>query len=144
LAFVADRYSGNCDFPAGPARQRLSLSAKQGDDRGANGADTGNPDAQGRRHGGKAAKPGGGRRQRVAAEGIFARFSRCDQGRVEPQRGQSGEACGKEAKLNLAKSSDSIHEGFCGKKVAEFGAKAEPIVGRQKSCGCRRRARPTR
>jgi hypothetical protein len=62
----------------------------------------------------------------------------------KPQRGQSGEARGKEAKLNLAKSSDSNHEGFCGKKVAEFGAKAEPFVGRQKSCGCRHRARPTR
>jgi hypothetical protein len=35
--------------PAGPARQRLRLPDKQGDDRSANGAETGNPDAQGRR-----------------------------------------------------------------------------------------------
>ncbi|PNE11346.1 MAG: hypothetical protein CR217_09405 [Beijerinckiaceae bacterium] len=73
---MADRYSGNCDFPAGRARQRLSLPAKQGDDRGASGAETGNPDAQGGGMEAKPAKPGGGRRQRVAAEGLFARFSR--------------------------------------------------------------------
>ena len=81
------------------------------------------------------AKPEGGRRQRAAAEGLFARFSRGDQGRAGPRE---GDRVKRAAKLNLAKSSDSNRGGFCWKRVAELGANAEPIAGRQKSCGCRR------
>ncbi len=78
----------------------------------------------------KPTKPEGGRRQRAAAERRFARFSRCDQGRAEPPLGQSGEeARDKGVKgRNLAKSSDSNHGGFCWKTIAEFEAKAAPIV----------------
>jgi hypothetical protein len=44
-------------LPAGPARQRLGLPVEQFDDRGSHGAETGNTDAQGRRHGCKAREP---------------------------------------------------------------------------------------
>jgi hypothetical protein len=44
-------------LPASPARQRLGLPVKQSDDRYSHGAETGNTDAQGRRHGCKARKP---------------------------------------------------------------------------------------
>jgi hypothetical protein len=46
-------------LPAGALPQRLGLPAKQRDDRGSNVAETGNADAQGRRHGCKAREAGG-------------------------------------------------------------------------------------
>jgi hypothetical protein len=46
-------------LPAGPAPQRLGLPAEQRDNRGSNGAETGNADAQGRRHGCNAREAGG-------------------------------------------------------------------------------------
>ena len=59
LGLVAGRNSGNRDLPADPAPQRLGLPAEQRYNRGSNGAETGNADAQGRRHGCKAREAGG-------------------------------------------------------------------------------------
>ncbi len=56
---LAGRDSGYCDLPAGPAPQRLGLPAEQRYNSGSNGAETGNADAQGRRHGCNAREAGG-------------------------------------------------------------------------------------
>ena len=56
---LAGRDPGNRDLPAGPAPQRLGLPAEQRDNRGSNGAKTGNANAQGRRHGCNAREAGG-------------------------------------------------------------------------------------
>ncbi len=47
----AGRDASYHDLPAGPAPQRLGLPAEQRYNRGSNGAETGNADAQRRRHG---------------------------------------------------------------------------------------------
>ena len=82
LGPVGGRNAPDDDLSAGPARQRLGLPVEQFDDRRSDGAETGNADAQGRRHGCKAREPEEpmGRRKRPAASVFSARFSRSDQG----------------------------------------------------------------
>ena len=73
-------------------------------------------------------RAGAGRRDdRAGAIAGLQIVSPTSPGKIRSKRpGQSGEARGKGARLNRAKSSDSNHRGFHWKRVAEFGAKAEP------------------